>query len=244
MTRARSHRSILLAAAVIVVLLAGCDGLGSDADGFAEAREPSDDQPVQSRNALQLRPGPFTEADLHFEPVAVAPGEAFTMSMVGADNGRGVAQVVHRNPGEGDLAVSARFGSIDARRIVVRYRVQRTVVRKDTLSATGPNNEVSVGRSSKEPTSWHYEEVGDQVIVVVDYNEDSSKSARKNGAAPRGRNRSTVRQTTIDPAYAAPSVQCTHVAFVVPKAPSSVEPRGVRMRGAADDVSFVTKRFE
>lgn len=240
-THTRVRWSALLAAGIIVSLLAGCDGFGGVEQGEAPETGPGHDERAHARNALELTPGSFSEADLHFKPVAVAPGESFTMSMVGTDDERALAQVVHRNRDDGDLALSARFESFDTQTVVVRYRIQNTVMRRDTLSGISLEDGVPVGKSSKEPTSWHYKEVGDQVVVVVDYDNDDSKSTE---TATEGDARGALRTTTIDPAYSASAVECTHVAFVVPGPASSAEPKGVKMHGAAEEVSFVKKRFE
>jgi len=241
---ARSRWSVLLVAGIIVALIAGCDGLGSAEHRATAIANSSNAGQAQSQSGLHLSPGAFTEIDLHFKPVSVPTGESFTMSMTGTNDEREIARVTHRNPKDKELALSAEFGSFDVQSVVVRYRVHDTVVQTDTLAVADPGNRVPVGRSSEEPTSWHYKEVGDQVIVVVDYDGDESKNVWAQGQKASGDNSSSFRKTTIDPAYDASPVQCTHVAFVVSGVSSSIEPRGVKMHGAADEISFVEKQFK
>jgi hypothetical protein len=210
--------------AVFIGLATGCDTveLRSEEGGDTE-----------SSDEVEIRSDAFERADIRFEPVAVAPGETFSVGLMDETREGDVTRIVHEGREDGSYQLRAQFDPLNPTSVAVRCRnveknTQKTVARLD--APTRKSGDLSgTARTSREPTSYHYIEDGENVTVEVDYDTNTGTEEVVGGGV-----------------FQFPSADepmtCTHVAFELEGVSRSIRASGVRFDGREPTV--LSQRFQ
>jgi len=188
---------------------------------------------TESSDEVNIRSDAFDRADIRFEPVSLAPGETFSVGLMDETREGDVTRIVHEGREDGSYQLRAQFDPLDPASVAVRCRnvednTQQTMAK---LSApTQKSGSVSgVARTSREPTSYHYIEDGENVTVEVDYDTDTETEEVVGGGV-------------FEFPSADEPVTCTHVAFVLEDVSRSIRASGVRFDGR--NPTFLKQRFQ
>jgi len=153
------------------------DGLlDIDGDGSVSFRSPT------GEGGVRLDVNGMKKGDFYFQPAGIATGETFTTGIVGRQE-RVLAQVNHRRSSDDTYRMTAELGDIDVQSAKLQLRSGENVLYEAPLSPT-TGTSAPVGKSSREPASWHYgtETVDGETITVisVDYEENPEANAAPN----------------------------------------------------------------
>jgi len=214
----------LTLAAVGLAVLVGCDTV--DVRTAEEARTDNSDE-------VEIRSDAFTRADIRFEPVSLSPGETFSVGLMDETREGNVTRIVHEGSEDGSYQLRAQFDPLNPASVSVRCRNVEDNTQKTMATLGSPprkSGDLSgTARTSREPTSYHYIDDGDDVIVEVDYDTDTGTEEVVGGGV-----------------FQFPSadepVTCTHVAFVLEDVSRSVRASGVRFDGR--EPTFLKQRFQ
>ncbi len=202
---------LILFAAGVFGVLGGCDAVDIRSHEVEERPEP--DNEVQADE-------PFDRADLLFEPVSLSSGETFSIELIDERHDRGVTRITHERTPGGEQEIRARFDPLDPASVTVECRNQKantsrkmTTLAAAELDAKSQMDAVATA-DEEEPSSYHYIEDGDNVIVEVDYDTEGGN---------------------LTPAFeftgSDEPVACTHVSFVLEDVSQTLAATGVRFRG-------------
>jgi len=163
------------------------DGLiERDGNGSVLFKSPS------GEGEIRLDVSGATQGDFHFKPAGIEEGETFQTVVNGRSN-EPLAQVNHRRTEDGTYQMEAGLGNIDIREAMLELRNNGNVLYRTPFSGMAG----AVGKSDKEPTSWHFstttiEGEGTVTTISVDYestedddgssDQPSSKSTASAGA--------------------------------------------------------------
>jgi hypothetical protein len=218
---------LVLVGAVLGVL-AGCDAVSIES---GEVDRRSDDP-----NEVEIRADSFTRADLLFEPVSISEGETFSIELMDANRDQNVTRITHEGISDERKVLRAHFDPLQPASVDVNCRNEKadTEQRMATIQApklkSSDNGTGAIASMEKEPTSYHYIENGDDVIVEVDYDTDTSTEGVTPGAV-------------FDFPSSTDPVQCTHVGFVLEGVSGSVAANGVRFNGGDREPRFRKKNL-
>lgn len=217
----------LVFVALVFGVLAGCDAVSLQSE---EVDRQSDDP-----NEVEIRADSFTRADLLFEPVSVSEGETFSIELMDANRNRNVTRITHEGIADERTVLRAQFDPLQPASVAINCRNENTDAERKMATIQSPklkssDNEVEeVASTQDEPTSYHYIEDGDDVIVEVDYDTDTSE-----GVTPGA---------VFDFPSSTDPVQCTHVGFVLEGVSGSVAANGVRFSGGDREPQFRKKEI-
>jgi len=182
---------------------------------------------VQSDSASDSSPASFDKADLLYEPVSLASGDLFSIELVDDQFGQAVARIVHEGTAGGEHQLRARFTPLQPSSVTVVCRNEATgakqtmtTLNRDGLTAKSGTG--AVATSDDDRDSFHYIDNGDNIIVEVDYKEDSDDSMEE--TSQDGEAGFRFKSTSQ-------SVQCTHVSFALEGVSSSLSADKVRFGG-------------
>lgn len=215
--------ALLVFAVVGIGLIGGCDGTGTSSSTEADASSESPDDVVLESDA-------FTQTDLQFEPVSASAGESIVISLVDGESDQNVARIIHEGTSDGRQSVTADFGRLDPESVSIecQNRTENTTQKMRALQKGEWNakEEIhSVARTRDGPSSYHYRDTGDNVIVTVDYG----------GTSPG---------TTVSFPFADDPVECTDVAFTLEGVSAAVVPDGVQFDGLDEAPTFRQRQFQ
>lgn len=150
------------------------DGLlDIDGDGSVSFRSPT------GEGGVRLDVNGMKKGDFYFQPAGIGTGETFTTGIVGRQE-QVLAQMNHRRSENDTYRMTAELGDIDVQSAKLQLRSGENVLYEAPLSPT-TSTSAPVGKSSREPTSWHYgtETVEGETITVitVDYEQESTTSS-------------------------------------------------------------------
>ena len=218
-----SRHALILCVLLIAPFLSSCDNIIDDNPAFAE----DDVTAIVSAEAIRAGKHSAPARNLYFEvddhkkgdfvfhPIALYEGGFFKASLVGTLDGRPttLASITQRND-QGTYRLSSDVGGLGADSLTLEFYNQNQL-----LHATGPisSEEGSQALNSVEgePTSFHYEEDGEDIIIVVDY-EDEGGNGGGNGHTTAHLNNG---DRTID--------QTTHIKVI----PLGDDTKGARIQG-------------
>ena len=216
------HLLFLLLTGMGVAVLGACDTTNLDAteDG------PRDDAEVQVSDE------PFERADLQYEPVSLAPGQTFSISLADVRHDRPVTRILHEGLPGGEKALRASFAPLNPSSVTVRCRNEmtgtvQTMAELDADELGLESGVQPVAKAKDDPDSYHYESTDDNTLVGVDYDEESKATA----------------PTFNFPGTDEPA-QCTHVMFVLHDVTTELTPNGVQFGGDVSAPSLRRKRVD
>jgi len=214
----------------LFALLALFVGLATGCDTVEVRTEEGGD--TESSDEVEIRSDAFDRADIRFEPVAVAPGETFSVGLMDETHEGDVTRIVHEGREDGSYQLRAQFDPMDPASVAVRCRnveenTQRTVAKLDAPTQKS-GNVSGVARTSDEPTSYHYIQDGETTVVEVDYDTDTGTEEVVGGGV--------FQFPSVDE-----PVTCTHVAFELEGVSRSIRASGVRFDGR--EPTFRSQRF-
>lgn len=205
----------VLGVVVLLVVVAGCDAVKPESNSVDTQSE--DDE-------VQIRAKSFTRADLTFEPVPIAPGKTFSIQLMDEQLGQDVTRISHEGTEGGRHLLRARFDPLKPASVTVQCRNEKAGTRRKMATLGGSTlksaqtDEHLVARGDPQPTSYHYIEMGDNVIVEVDYGEGGANGGMKPGGMFKF-------PSSDEP------VECTHVAFELEDVSTSLSADGIRFSG-------------
>jgi hypothetical protein len=215
--------SLFALLAAFVGIAVGCDTVE-----LRTGEEPD----TESSDEVEIRSDTFTRADIRFEPVSVSPGEIFSIGLMDESREGDVTRIIHEGSEDGRYQLRAEFDPLNPASVSVRCRNVEENTRKTVATLESPTrksgNVSGTARTSREPTSYHYIDDGDDVIVEVDYDTDTSTEEVVGGGV-------------FQFPSAEKPLQCTHVAFVLEDV-SRIRASGVRFDGRAP--TFRQQRFQ
>lgn len=213
----------LVLAVVVLGVLAGCDTVSLET---GEVDRRSDDP-----NEVEIRADSFTRADLLFEPVSVSEGETFSIELMDANRDQNVTRITHEGISDERMLLRAQFDPLQPASVAVNCRNENADTEQKMATIQPPklkssdNATSAIATMEKEPTSYHYIDDGDEVIVEVDYDTDTSTEGVTPGAV-------------FDFPSSDTAVQCTHVSFALEGVSGSVAASGVRFSGGDREPRF------
>ncbi len=214
--------------ALVLGVLAGCDAVSLESDEV--------DRRSEDPNEVEIRADSFTRADLLFEPVSISEGETFSIELMDARRDRNVTRITHEGISADRQVLRARFNPLQPASVAVNCRNESTDRERRMATLQPPklkssnNGTGAIATMEKEPTSYHYIQDGDNIIVEVDYDTDTSTEGVTPGAV-------------FDFPSSDAAVQCTHVNFVLEGVSSSISADGVRFSGGDREPRFREKRL-
>ena len=215
-------------AAVVLGVLVGCDAVSLESGEI--------DRQSDEPNEVEIRADSFTRADLLFEPVSVSEGETFSIELMDANRDQGITRITHEGISGQRTLLRARFHPLQPTSVAVNCRneqagtEQRMATFQSPKAKSGDDEVEPVVSTRDEPTSYHYLENGDDILVEVDYDTDTSTEGVTPGAV-------------FDFPSSEDAVQCTHVRFVLEGVSSSVSANGIRFSGGDQEPRFRQKRI-
>ncbi len=172
----------------------------------------------------------YRRGNLFFRPVTIGAGGAFSMALV-STGGKPLARVLQYRPTRDEvyhLAVDLSGLGAEAFTLVLRDE-DRVVYRKEGIRLRSDTTVAAT--TDEEPTSYHYIEDGDDIIIEVDYENAEQDQLQKASVTP------VFGEETE-------AFQVTHVAFI-PEGRRLLSPQiaGVRMTGV-QEIAIVEERFK
>lgn len=214
----------LLLAVVIGGVLGGCDAVDVRSHNPAE----------ESKTVhAQVESPSFTQADLLFEPVSIPSGGAFTIELIDDERDQSVAEITHKQTEAGTKSLRANFKPLQAQSVTVECRNQDAKSQTKTTSLSSKLSSAdgqTIGTTNAEPSSYHYVDNGETVIVEVDY---AQLELDEPSAPPE--------QAPIHFRSPDRSVECTYVTFTLQGVSESISADGIRFRGGSP--TFVKKEI-
>lgn len=210
----------LFVAVLTLAVLGGCDAGPTQTSNSESTSSDSDEVIVRNET--------FAEANLQFEPVALQPGETFSIELMDDELGRNATRITHEGTSDGKYHVRAQFDPLQPSSVTVQCRNQNEGVQRKMNTLTGAElsaKDAVMATSDPEPSSYHYYDNGETVIVAVDYG----------GQNPGGR----FQFPSSDR-----SVECTHVDFVLNGVSTDLSADGVRFRGGTKPPAFRMQQFK
>jgi hypothetical protein len=203
---------------MVLAVLGGCDTTTPNA---------TEDDPRSDDTKIQISEIPFDRADLKYDPVSLAPGETFSISLSDARRDRPVTRILHEGLPGGGNALRASFAPLQPSSVTIRCRntiagTAQTMAKLDG-DELGPGSgpqPVAKSDSEPEPTSYHYYEDGAGTVVEVDYDQQVASDDPDAGSS-------------FDFSGSAEPARCTHVSFVLHGVDTSLAPTGVEFGGDA-----------
>lgn len=182
-------------------------------------------------------PDSFTKAEMFFEPVALSPGELFSIDLIDDQHDSPVARIVHQRTADGELLLSADSDVLNAEAVSIKCRNQETVVQREETRLMSPTtakagNAQMVATSDQEPSSFHYYDNGETVLVEVDYEGEEESQASGPG------------QALIQFPSSDQSIRCTHVGFVLDGVSTAISANGVRFSGVREEPTIRKQEFQ
>lgn len=213
----------LIVAAVLGGGLVGCDAVST--------RTSVSEKPTGADDEVVIEDKEFTRADLHFDPVGIAQGETFSIELVDNDHDQNLTRITHEGIEGGRHLIRAQFDPLDPASVTVKCRNQNSGMERKMATLGGAQlqpkslSETPVAKGGPVPTSYHYIDSGETIIVEVDYG---------GASGPGGQ-------------FSFPSVEqpveCTHVAFVLEEVSTSISADGVRFQGLDQAPTFRHRQF-
>lgn len=180
-------------------------------------------------DGVTIKSNDFTRADLKFEPVSVAAGEPFSISLMDQDLGGRAARISHEKTDNGKHELTARFAPLQPTSVSVTCKNKKTgstqkvaTIRSSKLKSGGELGPVA--STARWPSSFHYIDVGGTLIVEVDY-----------GDATSG--------TMVDFPSSDQPKECTHISFGLDGVSTSLSADGVRFDGINRRPEFRHRQF-
>lgn len=182
-------------------------------------------------------PDSFHEAEMYFEPVTISPGESFSIDLIDDQHDRPVARIIHQRTADDELLLTADSDVLTAEAVSIKCRNEETVVQREETQLMSPStakaeNAQMVAKAEKEPTSYHYYDNGETVIVEVDYEGEEESQSSGPGHA------------LIQLPSSNESVQCTHVGFVLDDVSTAVSANEVRFSGVREEPTIRKQEFQ
>jgi hypothetical protein len=215
---------------LVAVVLGGCDAISSHSDDGTD--------PSESSTLLQLDAESFEQADLQFSPVALSPGDRFSIELVDEQLGQPVTRITHQGtPGGGQL-LKVRFDPLKPTSVAVRCRNQHTDTQTVMSTLDGDqlassNGMVDIGEVVPKAASYHYIEGEENTIVEIDY--DLKAPGQGPDVAPKA---------TVQPVSSSKGARCTHIGFVLKGVSTDLSADGVRFSGDATAPRLRKKAFQ
>ena len=211
----------LLALAIgmgLLGIVAGCDTTSTSSSDETSRAE-----------GVTIESDDFTRADLKFEPVSVASGEPFSISLMDQDLGGRAARITHEKTADGEHALTAQFDPLQPTSVSVTCKNKKSGTAQKMATLRSPKLKSGgelgpVASTTHGPTSFHYIDYGDYLIVEVDY-----------GDATPG--------TMVDFPSADQPKECTHVSFALDGVSTSLSADGVQFDGVNRRPEFRQRRF-
>lgn len=218
----------LLLVALVLTAIGGCDTVHHQSN----ATDRADDATEAHVDAEA-----FDQADLQFEPVSLAEGETFSVELKDKQFDRGVTRITHEGTADGAQRLTAQFDPLQPSSVSIRCRnkpagTQQTVrtLSRDDLS----RGDEPIAYPEREPTSYHYIDTGETVIVSVDYDQKAPEEVDEPV--------SSMRFVSPDPG-AKQAGACTHVDFVLNDVSERLSPDGIRFHGDVAAPAVKKKAF-
>jgi len=213
----------LMVAAALLGGLVGCDTVST--------RTSVSEEPARADGEVVIEDKEFTRADLQFDPVGLTKGETFSIELVDDDHDQNVTRITHEGTEEGRHLIRAQFDPLDPASVTVKCRNQNSGSERKMATLGGAQlqskslSQTPMAKGGPEPTSYHYIDSGETVIVEVDYG---------GASGPGGQ-------------FSFPSadqpVECTHVAFVLEDVSTSISADGIRFQGLDQAPTFRHRQF-
>ena len=208
----------LILGGALLGLAAGCDTTST-----------SSSDETSSTDGITIESNDFTRADLKFEPVSVSAGEPFSISLTDNELGGSAARITHEKTDAGTHELTARFDPLQPTSVSVTCKNKKAgstqkmaTVQSAQLKSGGEIGPVA--STARGPSSFHYIDVGETVIVEVDY-----------GDATSG--------TMVDFPSSDASKECTHISFALDGVSTSLSADGVRFDGINRRPTFRQRQF-
>jgi len=218
----------LIVAGALLAAVGGCDAVNHQTSGTDPA----------NGTETQIEAESFERADLQFEPVSLSKGEAFSVELVDEELDEGVTRITHQGTKDGAQRLTAQFDPLEPASVAIRCRNQSTGTQKTmkTLSTddlhSGDGDVIAYAQ--KDPTSYHYYDDGETVIVSVDYDQRAPVGVEEPMAS--------MKFVSSGPS-AKQAASCTHVDFVLKDVSKTLSPDGIRFHGDVAVPSFKKKAF-
>ena len=202
----------------LIGIVAGCDTTST-----------SSSDETSRADGVTIQSDDFTRADLKFEPVSTSAGEPFSISLMDQDLGGSAARIIHEKTDDGKHELTARFDPLQPTSVSVTCKNKKTgsTQKMATLHAANLKSGGELGpvaSTTHGPTSFHYIDYGDYLIVEVDY-----------GDATPG--------TMVDFPSSEQAKECTHVSFALDGVSTSLSADGVRFDGVNRRPTFRQREF-
>ena len=134
-------------------------------------------------SGVVIEMGGHRRMDLLFEPVPIREDAVFAMELVG-DRPSPFARVLHRRLGVADnYHLEVDLGGLGATSFTLELRDRGGVLYRDD-DVPVKDGLAQVGTSNKEPTSFHYIEDEDDIIVEIDYENAGTAPLRRATLTP------------------------------------------------------------
>lgn len=219
--RVRSAAILLLLVTLGVTV--GCDAVNVH---YNDATQRSGDDPDS-----------FSKAEMFFDPVAISPGESFSIDLIDDQHEHPVARIIHERTTDEELLLTADSDVLNAEAVSIKCRNQETIVQREktqlmSLSTAKAGNSEMVAKSDQEPTSYHYYDNGETVIVEVDYEGEQENQTTGSGHA-------LIQFPSSDQ-----PVECTHVGFVLDGLSTTISANEVRFSGVREEPTIRKQEFQ
>jgi hypothetical protein len=218
----------LLLAALVLAAVGGCDTVNHR----SSATDRADDATEAHVDAES-----FEQADLQFEPVSLAEGETFSVELKDKQFERGVTRITHEGTADGTQRLTARFDPLQPSSVSIRCRNKPAGTQQTVKTLSGDDLALDgepIAYAKKKPTSYHYIDTGETVIVSVDYDQKAPVEV--------GEPVSSMRFVSPAPS-AKKAASCTHVDFVLRDVSERLSPDGIHFHGDVAAPSLKKKAF-